>query len=135
MSSGRPVNGPADRLPIVEEQAHVTKRQVATEHVRVRTVVDTHEHLLTDTLAVEALEVERRPVERAVSDAPAPRQEGDATIISLVEERLIVTRQLYVVEEVVVRRIASHEPVSVPLTLRATHAVVERKPVAQQEDN
>ena len=34
---------------------------------------------------------------------PPVRQEGDVTIISIVEERAVVTKQLFVVEEVVVR--------------------------------
>lgn len=128
------MTAPADvRIPIVEEQAHVAKRIVETEHVRVRTIVDTHEALVTDTLTVEALEVERRQVERPVPAAPAPRQEGDATVISIVEERLVITRQLYVIEEVVVRRIATQEPVSAPVTLRTMRAVVERDPAPHQE--
>ena len=53
----------------------------------------------------------------------------------LVEERLVVTRQLFGIEEVIVRRVASHEPVSVPVTLRTMRAVVERDPVQQQEDS
>lgn len=123
------------RMPIVAEEVHVARRSVETERVRVRTVVDTREQLVTDTRAVEAIEVERRPVERAVTEAPPPRQEGDATVISLVEERLVVTRQLYVVEEVIVRRVASSEPISVPVTLRTMRAVVERDPLHQQEEH
>ena len=69
------MSGPADlRIPIVEEQAHVARRAVETGRVRVRTEVDLHEELVTATLAVEALEVERRPVERAVPTAPPPRR-------------------------------------------------------------
>lgn len=123
------------RLPVVEEEVSVGRREIATDHVRVRTIVDDSEQLVSDTLRIEALEIERRPVERAVPAAPAPREEGDATIISLVEERLVVTRQLYVVEEVVVRRVTTREPVSVPVTLRTMRAVVERDPVQQQENN
>ena len=121
-------------IPIVAEEAHVGKRMVETERVRVRTVVDAHEHLFSDTLSIEALEIHRRPVERAVAVAPPPREEGDATVISLVEERLVVTRQLYVVEELVVRRVATQQPVSAPVTLRTMRAVVERTPVQEQED-
>ena len=128
------MSGPADlRIPIVEEQAHVAKRMVEGERVSVRTEVHTREELVTGTLTVEALDVERRPVERAVSAAPPPREEGDATIISIVEERLVVSKQLYVVEEVIVRRIASQEPVSAPVTLRAMRAVVEHDPAPHQE--
>lgn len=127
---------PADlHILIVEEQAHVAKRAVAKERVRVRTEIDTREELVTDTVIVEALDIERRPVERLVPAPPPPRQEGDATIISIVEERLVVTKHLYVVEEVIVRRVASQEPVCAPVTLRAMRAVVERDFAPQQETN
>lgn len=135
------LSDPADvRIPIVEEKAHLSKRNIETERVRVRTIVDTHDALVSDTLAIEAIEIERRPADRPVPAAPPPRQQGDETIISVVEERLVVTKQLYVVEEVVVRRSATQQSVSAPVTLRAMRAVVEREPVThqsitQQEDH
>ena len=51
-------------IPVVDERAHVTKREVATDRVRVRTMVDTREELVSDTLQHEAIEVDRRAVER-----------------------------------------------------------------------
>lgn len=118
-------------IPIVEESLHVTKRAVPTDLVRVRTVTDTREELVSDTLQHEALHVERRAVDRQVDAPPPPREEGDSTIISLVEERLLVTRALFVVEEVVIRRTAHTEHVEVPVTLRTTRAVVEHTPVEE----
>ncbi len=50
----------------------------------------------------------------------------DVTIISIVEERLIVERQLVVVEEIRLHRHATTESVEVPVTLRKQRAVVER---------
>ncbi|WP_174278305.1 DUF2382 domain-containing protein [Sphingomonas bacterium] len=123
------------RLPVVEEQVSVERRRVETDHVRVRTVVDTREELVSETVEVGSLDIERRPVDRAVATPPPPREEGDATIISVVEERLVVTRQLFVIEEVVVRRVIARETVSMPVTLRTMRAVVERDPVHQQEDH
>lgn len=119
-------------IPIVEERAQITKRRVDTDHVRVRTVVDTHEELVADTLHYDTLDVERRRVERQVDAPPPPREDGDTTIISLVEERLIVSRALFVVEEVVVRRTARTERIEVPVTLRSTRAVVDHHPVTDQ---
>ncbi len=124
------------RIPIVEERPVVAKREVPVERVRVRTAVDTREALVEGNLQLEALEVERRPAERPVDAVPPPREEGDATIISIVEERAVVTKQLFVVEELVIRRRATAEPFSVPVTLRRTRAEVERVavPQSQQED-
>lgn len=112
-------------IPLVAELAHIGKRQIETDRVRVRTRVETVDTQLQDQVAHQALSVERRPVERAVDVAPPPREEGDATIISLVEERLVVSRQLFVVEEVVMRRTTAYEPVTMPVQLRRMRADVE----------
>lgn len=113
------------RIPVIEEQAHLVRTAVPTDRIRVRTVVDTREQVLDDQVAREALSVERRVVERAVDAAPPPREEGDTTILSVVEERLVVTRQLFVVEEVLLHRTRTVEPVSIPVTLRSMRAEVE----------
>ena len=112
-------------IPLVEEQVQITKRAVETGRVRVRTVVDTRQALVSETLERQALSVERRILDREVDAPPPIRQEGDATILSIVEERLIVTKALFLVEEVVIRRTSDTEPVEIPVTLRSTSAVVE----------
>ena len=76
----------AKTIQLVEETAHITKRTVETGRVRVRTVVETREETIREDMAREVLSVERRAVERQVSEAPLPREEGDVTIISIVEE-------------------------------------------------
>lgn len=124
------------RIPIVEERPVVDKRAVPVERVRVRTGVDTRREIVSDELTTEALEIERRPVERAVDAVPPVREEGDATVISIVEERAVVTKQLFVVEELVVRRRATAERFDVPVTLRRMTAQVDREAVSvQQEDH
>ncbi|HEX8556025.1 MAG TPA: YsnF/AvaK domain-containing protein [Sphingomonas sp.] len=124
----------ADVIPIIEENLHLSKRRVETDRVRVRTVVDTREELVADTLQYETLDVERRTVERQVDAPPPPREEGDTTIISLVEERLVVSRALFVVEEVIIRRTAQSERMEVPVTLRTTRAVVDHQPITHQQE-
>lgn len=113
-------------VPIIEEVATVSKRTVESGHVRVRTVVEESTHDIAAQLAREDIQIERRVVEREVSAAPAPYHEGDLLIIPIVEERAIVETRLFVIEEVVVRRVARFEDVQVPTTLRKMRAVVER---------
>lgn len=121
------------RVPIVEERPVITKRETPVERVRVHTAAESHETLVTGEVWTEALEIERRPVERPVPEAPAVREEGDATIISIVEERAVITKQLFVVEELVVRRRATAERFQVPVTLRRTTAQVERDAISQED--
>ena len=113
-------------VPIIEEVATVSKRTVESGHVRVRTIVEESTHDVAAQLACEDIEIERRVVEREVSAAPAPYNEGDLLIIPIVEERAVVETRLFVVEEIVVRRVARVEDVQVPTTLRKMRAIVER---------
>jgi stress response protein YsnF len=123
----------ADRLeqdrevvPLVEEQAVVLKRRKLTEGVRVRTVTRERDEVVDEPLAVEEVEVERVPLDVWV-DAPVPvRQEGDTTIVTLVEEVVVVEKRLRAIEEVRItkRRALRHAPQHV--TLRREEAVVER---------
>lgn len=124
------------RLPVIEEEVVVAKRAGPIEHVRVHTTVETHNEIISGTLDVEAIEVERRRVERPVDAAPAPRQEDDVTIVSVVEERAIVTTQLVVVEEILLRRRVTPTPFTVPVPVRRTRVDVARTtdPSRQQEE-
>lgn len=119
------------RIPLVQEDARIAKRPVQSGHVRVRTHVEERQQVLRECLLAEALEVFNVPAEREVEAPPPPRQEGDVTIVSLVEERLVVTRKLFVVEELHIRRSSRVDEVHVPVTLRATRAVVEDDTLSQ----
>ena len=113
-------------IPIVEEEARIAKRQVASGRVIVKTTVDTEERILKEMLSLETVEVERIPVNRVVDTIPQIRTDGDVTIIPVFEERLVVEKQLVLVEEVRIRRTGSVENVEVPITLRKERAAVER---------
>jgi len=113
-------------IPLVEETATVSKREIVTGRVRIRTSVETEERLLREDLAGEQVEVKRVPVGRVIDVMPQVRAEGDITIIPVVEERLVVTKELVLVEEIHVHRTSSTETVEVPVTLRAERASIER---------
>ena len=114
------------RVPIIEETISVDKVAVQTDAVRVHTFVDQREVLIEDVAERGVLKVERISIDRAVDVAPLPRQEGATTIISLVEERVVVEKRLFVVEEIHVTREQTQERVAIPVTLRTTRATIER---------
>ena len=113
-------------IPIVEEEAKIAKRQVVSDRVIVKTTVNTEERVLKEILSQETVEVERIPVNRVVDVVPQLRTEGDVTIVPVFEERLVVEKQLFLVEEVRIRRTTSVESVEVPVTLCKELATVER---------
>src|SRR5918995_1023804 len=113
-------------LPLVEETATVHKREVTTGGVRVRTVTDTIEELTAADLQSESIEVTRVPIDRVVDVAPAVRTENDVVIVPVLEEILVVQKQLVLKEELHIRRRVETEAVEVPVSLRKQRVIVER---------
>ncbi len=118
------------RIPLFEEQVHVTKADVVTDQVRVSTSVEERAVLIEEVVERGDLRVERVAVDRAVSQAPPPREEGETLIVSIVEERLVVEKRLFVIEELRITRTSTTERVAIPETVRAMRATVERVPAS-----
>ena len=91
-------------IPVLEEQLHVGKRSVVTGTVRLDKHVGVYEEALDIPLAVRSFDVERVVLNQPVETAPPVRQEGDTTVYPLVEEQLVLTKQLIVREELRVTR-------------------------------
>lgn len=126
---------PSDiRIPIIEEEAHVSKRNGATEHVRVHTRTVSDNVLVHEALLREHFEVTRVPVEREVAEAPEIRTDGEFTIVPVLEERLVVEKRLFVVEELHLRRSVTAKQIELPVTLRRTEVEVERDIIHKEED-
>lgn len=113
-----------------EERVEINKLEVETDRIRVRTVVDEHVELVDQVLRTGRLEVDHIPADREITEAPAPRQDGDTLIVSIVEERLV--KRLFLVEEVHVTQSSHAEAVSIPVSLRRMRAVVEQDGVDPQ---
>lgn len=113
-------------IPIVEEEARVFKR-TQTERVSVRTVPEEEQVVLREPVQRQSVEITRVPLDFEVADAPPVRVEGEVTIVSVIEERLVVEKRLFVVEEVHLRRRSSVEQVELPTTLRRTRVEIERE--------
>ena len=117
-------------IPVVEERAVILKRKKLTGGLRVRTVVRESEEVINEPLTTDEVEVERVPVDRWV-EAPVPvRQEGETTIITLLEEVAVVEKRLRATEEVRITRRRTTRQAAQHVTLRREEAVVERLDVA-----
>lgn len=115
-----------DVLTIAQEQARISVERRETGGVRVRVVTDEGPVLYPVALEAETVDVTRHPVEREVEAVPDMREEGDVTIIPVVEERAVLVTKLFLVEEIHIRRTRMTETVEVPVTLRRQRAVVEQ---------
>jgi stress response protein YsnF len=122
-------------IPVVEERAVILKRKKLTGGLRVRTVVRESEEVIDEPLTTEEVEVERVPLDRWV-DAPVPvRQEGLTTIITLLEEVVVIEKRLRATEEVRITRRRTTRQAAQHVTLRREEAVVERLEVAGSGDD
>ena len=91
-----------------------------------RTVTETLEELTKANLQSDTVEVTRVPIDKVVDMAPEIRTEGDLTIVPVLEEVLVVTKQLVLKEELHIRRRVETEAVEVPIKRRKQRAIVER---------
>lgn len=112
-------------IPIVEEELQVGKRTVETGGVRVRSRViekPVEEHL---RLREERVIVNRRPVNRAVTDADRQNfREGDFEITEHAEQA-VVSKQARVVEEVEIGKQVEERDQVISDTVRRTDVDVE----------
>lgn len=113
-------------IPLVEEAISIDRRAVETGRVRIQTGVEERVEFVRQDLAHQQVEIEERKLDRVLETMPAPRQEGDVLIIPIVEERIVVTKELVLVKELHVRRTTHSETVEEPVSLRNTKVTVER---------
>ncbi|QDZ30700.1 DUF2382 domain-containing protein [Noviherbaspirillum sp. UKPF54] len=116
-------------FPVLEEQMQVEKRIVDTGRgVRLHKTVAERERLLDEPLRRDELVVEHVPVGQIVQEAAPPqaRYEGDTLVVPVLEEVLMVQKQLLLKEEVRItrRQHQVREPQSV--VLRSEQVAVER---------
>jgi stress response protein YsnF len=119
-------------IPLTSEELRVDKRSVVTGRVLVKTLVDSFEEVVKETLKTECVQTTRVEIGKEIETVPSVRTEGDTTIIPVVEEVLIVEKRLFLKEEIHIRRVLSNDEVEVPVKLRKQRAVVERKEVADE---
>jgi uncharacterized protein (TIGR02271 family) len=119
-------------LPVIVEELDVHTQRVETGTVRITKRVQEREVLVDEPLWRDEVDITRVPMQRVV-DGPIPvRTEGDTTILSLVEEVLVVEKRWMLREEIHIRtpRIETHQPQRI--TLRSEDVQVERVPHADE---
>jgi uncharacterized protein (TIGR02271 family) len=87
-------------VPVVVEELDVQKRTVETGTVRITKVVRERETLVDEPLLRENVAISRLPMQRVV-EGPIPiREDNGTTIISVVEEVLVVEKRWMLREEI-----------------------------------
>ena len=104
----------------------VAKETREIGRVRISTHTYEREAQIDEDLARERVEIETIPMGVRIDAMPEVRQEGNTTVIPVVEEILVVERQLRLKEEVRVKRVRTTERHREQVMLRHQEAVVTR---------
>ncbi len=115
-------------LPIIEEELRVGKRTVERGGVRIRTRIEERPVEEQVTLREEHVDVQRRPVNRPVSQADLAQLQSGTIEVTESAEQAVVSKEARVVEEVVVHKQAEEHVETVRDTVRRTDVDVEQVP-------
>jgi uncharacterized protein (TIGR02271 family) len=124
------------KLTLAAEELVVGKEAIETGRLRVTKQTHTREAVVDENLLSERAEIETIPIGRQILEMPSIRQEGETTIIPIVEEVLHTERRLILKEEVRITRRRTTEQFHDRVTLRYQEAVISRvQGATDQTDN
>jgi stress response protein YsnF len=113
-------------VPLHAEQVEVGRVEREKGQVKISTVTRFREHVVDEMLSKEYFDVKHVAVDRIVDAMPDIRQEGDTTIVPIVEEVLVIEKRLRVKQEVHITRIKTTARHQETIVLREQEAVVTR---------
>jgi uncharacterized protein (TIGR02271 family) len=114
------------KLALAAEELVVGKEVIETGRLRVAKQTHTREAVVDESLLSERAEIETIPIGKQVLEMPSIRQEGETTVIPIVEEVLHTERRLILKEEVRITRRRTTEQFHDRVTLRYQEAVISR---------
>jgi stress response protein YsnF len=121
-------------IPVIEERLEIGRRTVETGGVvRVHKHVDEVPTEVRESLVTEHVDTERVPIGRVLQEPVGIRHEGDVTIIPVIEERLVIRKELVLVEEIRLTRRREVREAREQVTLRRERVTVERFDPQTQE--
>lgn len=112
-------------IPVLEERAEIGRRATEGRTVRVTARTVGEEVAISEPVTREEVTVERVPVGTAIDEIPEIREEGDLTVIPVVEERVKVVRELVLKEEIHLRRNSTTSTHEEQITLRKTQVEID----------
>jgi uncharacterized protein (TIGR02271 family) len=113
------------RLPLIEERVQVDIRQADLGEIDVHKTVESIEETWFEPVDHEEVEIDRIKVTRYIDAPEQPHQEGEWLIVPVIEEMIVVQKQLVVVEEIRIRKHRVTEQQEIRETVRRERASVE----------
>jgi uncharacterized protein (TIGR02271 family) len=124
---------PTRIIPVVREEVVAGKQRVETGVTRIRKEVHEREETVDIPLQREEVHIERVPVDRFIEAPLEIRQDGDTTVVPVMEEVMVVEKRLKLKEELHITKVEKtvHEPRKV--ILRSEEAGVEHEDLPGKE--
>lgn len=113
-------------IPLVEERVEVDTRVVELGYVQVRKRVDEFMDEQVVPLRFQEVEVERVAVDRVIPEVIEPYLDGDVYVVPVIEEEVIVTRQLRLKEELRIRRQVGQQQETIRTPFRRERVSVDQ---------
>ena len=118
-------DGSSFTIPVAEEALTVQTRVVELGHVSIRKKVDEYLDERVVALRHQEVEVERVPVDRIVPELLQPYMDGDVYVVPVIEEEVVVQRQLRLKEELRIRRVVGEHDTTLQTPYRRERVIVE----------
>ncbi|HZD58969.1 MAG TPA: PRC and DUF2382 domain-containing protein [Anaerolineae bacterium] len=128
--AGRERYGRPTTIPVVEERARVEKEREKVGEVAVTKEEEVERKPITEEVKGERVEVEREKVpEKPLAEYEEARkmEPGETISVPVTEERIRVTKEPVVVEEIRLRKVPTKREVTVEEELRKERVEVEEK--------
>ena len=112
-------------IPVIEEELQVGKRTVESGGVRVETGIKEQQVEKSVNLREEKINIERNPVDRAVTASDLDKMKDGEIRIPVIEEVPVVAKEARVVEEIVISKDVVERTETIQDTVRRTDVEVE----------
>jgi uncharacterized protein (TIGR02271 family) len=113
-------------IPLLTEELVLEKQSVEKTTVRLTKLVHEQPEIIHEMLRSEHIEVQRVARDEVMATPPAVRVEGDVTVIPVIEEVLIVTKQYRLKEELHITKSHTEREHRQEFSLRSEEVVVTR---------
>jgi len=119
-------------IPLASEEIELDKRAVPQAVVRIQTKVREEERIIETRLLKDEIKIERVEMNRPIENPMEPRYEGEVLVIPVIEEVLVVRKQLVLKEELRITQRSVARSHAQTVVLRHEEATVEREPTGEQ---
>ena len=128
ISSSPVADPPASHIfPVIKESVTVHKTVADNGGLRLRKVIHADVIDIDEELVAHSVTLTRVPIGREIDGPVDVRYENGLTIIPVVKERLVVRRQLVLVEEIHLGRASHTRRAPQSITVRREEMIVERQ--------